>query len=140
MADFFKNLEKHIEDGWDDIKNAVKDSAADLKEGAQALDGRVDATPVMKAEEAEAAGIVEGMLKGSTVQPLCIHGGNHCTNPRSHRHHAGQFGRCHCRPAGQPAGSDSGAGDGRTAGFQGNPADAVHAGGPEQLHHRSGTA
>ncbi|WP_067555557.1 hypothetical protein [Faecalibaculum rodentium] len=71
MADFFKNLEKHIEDGWDDIKNAVKDSAADLKEGAQALDGRVDATPVMKAEEAEAAGIVEGMLKGSTLCSPC---------------------------------------------------------------------
>ena len=74
MADFFKNLEKHIEDGWDDIKNAVKDSAADLKEGAQALDGRVDATPVMKAEEAEAGNlpVLRRWQCWQAAQSLCI--------------------------------------------------------------------
>lgn len=71
MADFFKNLEKHIEDGWDDIKNAVKDGAEDLKHGEDALTERVPATPVMKAEEAEAAGMVEGMMQGSTLCSPC---------------------------------------------------------------------
>lgn len=71
MAEFFKDLEKHIEDGWDDIKNAVKDGAEDLKKGAESMEERIPTTPGMKAEEAEAAGMVEGMMQGDTLCSPC---------------------------------------------------------------------
>lgn len=71
MADFFKDLEKHIEDGWDDIKKSVKDGVEDLEDkGVQDAEG-IPATPVMKAEEAEAAGIIEGMMQGTTLTSPC---------------------------------------------------------------------
>lgn len=55
MADFFKDLAQHIEDGWDDVKEAVKD---DFSDG-------YDLTK--PAGDAMAAGIVKSMMDGQTM-------------------------------------------------------------------------
>ena len=52
MTDFFKDLEQHIEHGWDDIKDAVRNDFM---------------TPAKEDSDALAAGIVEGMVKGDTL-------------------------------------------------------------------------
>lgn len=52
MADFLKNLEQHIENGWDDVKDAVKNDFSTL------YDMDTDSL---------AAGIVRGMIHGDTL-------------------------------------------------------------------------
>jgi hypothetical protein len=78
MSDFFEKLKNELKDGFEDLKADTEKGVDDIKRDFHNLDGEaenpefgVPATPYMKLEEAEAAGIVEGMLKGDILTSPC---------------------------------------------------------------------